>query len=62
MLVLTRRPGEMVRLYTSDGVIEIYLNDCNHHHAKIGFVAPGRVDIVREEIDDQVAESSEIRS
>lgn len=53
MLVLTRRPGEIIRLYTSDGVIEIYLNDCNQNQARIGFVAPDNVDIVRAEVDDQ---------
>lgn len=59
MLVLTRRPGEMVRLYTSDGVIEIYLNDCNQYQARIGFIAPDNVNIVREEIDDQTASTEE---
>jgi carbon storage regulator len=53
MLVLTRRPGEMIRLYTSDGVIEIYLNDCNQNQAKIGFVAPDEVEIIRAEVDEQ---------
>lgn len=52
MLILTRRPGEMIRLYTSDGVIEVYLHDCNTNQAKLGFVAPANVKIMREEIDD----------
>ena len=43
----------MVRLYTSDGVIEIYLNDCNQNQARIGFVAPDDVDIVRGEVDEE---------
>lgn len=47
MLVLTRRPGEIIRLYTSDGVIEVYLNECNQNRARIGFIAPDNVDIIR---------------
>ena len=53
MFVLTRRPGEVIKLYTSDGIIEIYLNDCNQNQAKIGFIAPDDVEIVRGEVDEQ---------
>lgn len=52
MLVLTRRLGEIVRLHTSDGVIEIRLNDCNDHQARLGFTAPQCVKILRAEIDN----------
>lgn len=53
MFVLTRRPGEVIKLYTSDGIIEIHLNDCNQNQAKIGFVAPDDVEIVRGEVDEK---------
>lgn len=52
MLVLTRRLGEIVRVYTSDGVIEIRLNDSNDHQARLGFTVPQCVTILRAEIDN----------
>lgn len=52
MLVLTRRPNQVIHIHTSDGLIEVHLNDCNSNQARLGFVAPASVKIMREEIDD----------
>lgn len=52
MLILSRRPGEVVHLHTSDGIIKIQLYDCNDRLARLGFAAPQRVTIMRAEIDD----------
>lgn len=51
MLVLSRRPNQVVHIHTSDGIIEVHLNDCNESQARLGFVAPASVKIMREEID-----------
>lgn len=51
MLVLTRRPNQVIHIHTSDGVIEVHLNECNTNQARLGFVAPAKVKIIREEID-----------
>lgn len=51
MLVLTRRPNQVIHIHTSDGLIEVHLNDCNTNQARLGFVAPANVTIIREEID-----------
>jgi len=52
MLILSRRPGEVVHLHTSDGIIKIQLYDCNDRVARLGFAAPQSVTIMRAEIDD----------
>jgi carbon storage regulator CsrA len=52
MLVLTRRPDQAIHIHTSDGLIEVHLNDCNSNQARLGFVAPANVKIIREEIDE----------
>jgi sRNA-binding carbon storage regulator CsrA len=52
MLVLARRPNQVIHIYTSDGLIEVHLNDCNTYQARLGFVAPPSIKIMREEIDD----------
>jgi carbon storage regulator len=52
MLILSRRPGEVVHLHTSDGIIVIRLYDCNDRLARLGFTAPQSVEILRAEIDD----------
>lgn len=52
MLVLTRRPNQVIHIHTSDGLIEVHLNDCNTNQARLGFVAPANVKIMREEIDE----------
>ena len=52
MLVLTRRPNQVIHIHTSDGLIEVHLNDCNSNQARLGFVAPASVKIMREEIDE----------
>lgn len=50
MLVLTRRTNQLTNIHTSDGVIEVHLIECNHQ-ARLGFVAPDNVTIMRGEID-----------
>jgi carbon storage regulator len=52
MLVLTRRPNQVIHIHTSDGLVEIHLNDCDTYQAKLGFVAPASVKILREELDE----------
>lgn len=52
MLVLARRPDQVIHIHTSDGLIEVHLNDCNTYQARLGFVAPASVKIMRAEIDD----------
>ncbi len=54
MLDLTRRPNESIRLYTSDGVIEITVNKIKGQQVRIGFDAPRSVSIVRREIDERL--------
>ncbi len=54
MLDLTRRPDESIRLYTSDGVIEITVNKIKGQQVRIGFDAPRSVSIVRREIDERL--------
>lgn len=51
MLELTRRPDESLRLYTSDGVIEITVHKIKGQQVRIGIDAPRNVNIVRREID-----------
>jgi carbon storage regulator CsrA len=52
MLVLTRRPNQVIHIHTSDGLIEVHLNDCNTYQARLGIVAPTNVKILREELDE----------
>lgn len=52
MLVLSRRPNQVIHIHTSDGLIGVHLNDCNSNQARLGFVAPAKVKIMREEIDE----------
>lgn len=52
MLVPTRRPNQVIHIHTSDGLIKVHLNDCNTFQAKLGFVAPASVKILREELDE----------
>lgn len=50
MLILTRRTNQVINIHTSDGVIQVHLIECNHQ-ARLGFVAPDNVTIMRSEID-----------
>ena len=58
MLVLTRRPGEVVNLYTKDGiklrvaVLKVHKDPFDAPTVRLGFDAPKDISIVREEIDD----------
>ena len=54
MLGLTRKPGEFVTLYTSDGPIRIYVKEIKGLQVRIGFDAPDDVEIVRGEIDERI--------
>lgn len=51
MLVLSRRKGEVIRVYTTDGIIEIQVCENTDHHTKLGITAPRNVTILREELD-----------
>lgn len=54
MLTVTRKKDEVIRLYTSDGVIEVVVRgfDKGFAQARIGVIAPNTVNIVRREIDE----------
>lgn len=61
MLVLTRRTGESLILYTSDGPIEVRLCQVSgRDRAKIGVLAPKNVQISRDELLS-TAELQEVR-
>ena len=53
MLSLTRNVNESIMLYTTDGPIEIVVTKIKGQQARLGFVAPQTVNIVRTEIDAQ---------
>ena len=50
MLVLTRRQGDSVILVTSDGPIEVSIENINGQAIRVGFKAPKSVQITRKEI------------
>lgn len=51
MLSTTLRPDESIRLYTSEGVVEIYLSKIKGNQARIGIDAPKSIKIIRSEFD-----------
>lgn len=52
MLVLTRGKGQGITLYLKNGdEIKVTLVGTKHGKARIGFVAPKSVDIVRDELE-----------
>ena len=53
MLVLTRREGDSVILETSDGPIEISIEEINGAQLRVGFKAPKSVRILRSELKEQ---------
>jgi len=55
MLVLTRRVGEEIVI---DGLIRIRVVRVGGGHARLGFVAPRNVRIIREEIDNRSPKKS----
>lgn len=50
MLVLSRNEEEVIRLYTSDGVITLIALRCENGRVRLGFDAPLEVQIVRGEV------------
>ena len=52
MSFLLRCINQAIHIHTSDGVIEIHLNDCNDNHASLGLVAPQSAAMLCAEIDD----------
>ena len=50
MLVLTRREGESVILETSDGQIEVTIEQNRGQAIRLGFKAPKAVNILRKEV------------
>jgi sRNA-binding carbon storage regulator CsrA len=51
MLSLTRRPGESLNLYTSDGLVKIFFDYHSSGQVRVRIDAPRAVSIVRAEID-----------
>jgi carbon storage regulator CsrA len=52
MLVLTRKPGEIVDMLLPDGtVIQVIICDAEGSRVRLGIAAPGNVRIVRREIN-----------
>lgn len=49
-LALTRKEGELIRLTTSDGPIEVIVETAVGNRAKLVFVAPTSVRIMRGEL------------
>ncbi len=50
--MLTRRKFETIKLYTSDGEIEIAITKIEGNKARIGITAPDEVDIERGELEE----------
>ncbi len=50
MLKLTRREGESITLFTSDGPIEVWVSSIEGRQTRVGIDAPQSVNIVRSEL------------
>jgi carbon storage regulator CsrA len=59
MLVLTRREGDSVILETSDGPIEVTVEDINGQQVRVGFEASKSVKILRGELKEPERTESE---
>ena len=59
MLVLTRRQGDSVIFETSDGPIEVTVEDISGHQVRVGFEAPKSVKILRGELKEPERTESE---
>lgn len=57
-LTLTRRPEQTIKLFTTDGVIEIKITKVIDNKAKIRISAPAHVKILRGEISEYTRECS----
>lgn len=55
MLFLTRKEGEILNVYTTDGIIQIHVKSFRNGQVRIGVDAPMNVHIMRDEIDDGLA-------
>lgn len=61
MLGLSRRKGQEIRLYTSDGVITLKQLLIKPNVSRLGIDAPANVRIIRAEVDDQAAPATSER-
>lgn len=52
-LVLGRKPEERIRLYTSDGTIEIVVIETDPERARLAIDAPPTVRIMRTELEEE---------
>ena len=52
MLFLTRKAGEILNIYTTDGLIQVHVKSFRNGQVRIGVDAPMTVQIMRDEIDD----------
>ena len=50
-LSLTRRPGEQITIYTTDGPITVQIGETRGHNTRIKIDAPPTVKIFRSELD-----------
>ncbi len=55
MLFLTRKEGEILNVYTTDGIIKFHVKSFRNGQVRIGVDAPMTVQIMRDEIDDGLA-------
>ena len=55
MLSLTRKEGDILNVYTTDGIIKIHVKSFRNGQVRIGVDAPMDVRIMRDEIDDGFA-------
>lgn len=55
MLSLTRKEGEILNVYTTDGIIKFHVKSFRNGQVRIGVDAPMTVQIMRDEIDDGLA-------
>jgi len=50
-LSLTRKPGEQITIYTTDGPITVQIGETRGHNTRIKIDAPPTVKIFRSELD-----------
>ena len=55
MLFLTRKEGEILNVYTADGIIKFHIKSFRNGQVRVGVDAPMTVQIMRDEIDDGLA-------
>lgn len=56
MLVLSRKPKQRIIIrdrVTKETIVKIDQVRCDHHNSRLGFTAPDRYEIVREELIQQ---------